>query len=86
MEFSHRLDLFGPEIFAALNDKKVALEGIMSFEGNHATPFEIVQGQSRAQMRPHALERFENRSHSAVSLFVGERFFGTARKFNGEGQ
>ncbi len=26
MEFSHRLDLFGPEIFAALNDKKVALE------------------------------------------------------------
>ena len=27
MEFSHRLDLFGPEIFAALNDKKVALEG-----------------------------------------------------------
>jgi hypothetical protein len=50
----------------------------MSFEGNHATPFEIVQGQSRAQMRSHALERFENRSHSAVSLFVGERFFGTA--------
>ena len=26
MEFSHRLDLFGPEIFATLNDKKVALE------------------------------------------------------------
>ena len=26
MEFSKRLDLFGPEIFAALNDKKVALE------------------------------------------------------------
>ena len=26
MEFSHRLALFGPEIFAALNDKKVALE------------------------------------------------------------
>ena len=26
MEFSHRLDLFGPEIFAALNNKKVALE------------------------------------------------------------
>lgn len=26
MEFSRRLDLFGPEIFAALNDKKVALE------------------------------------------------------------
>ena len=26
MEFSHRLDLFGPEIFAALNDKKVVLE------------------------------------------------------------
>ena len=26
MEFSHRLELFGPEIFAALNDKKVALE------------------------------------------------------------
>ena len=26
MEFSNRLDLFGPEIFAALNDKKVALE------------------------------------------------------------
>ena len=26
MEFSHRLDLLGPEIFAALNDKKVALE------------------------------------------------------------
>ena len=31
MEFSHRLDLFGPEIFAALNDKKVALEA----EGRH---------------------------------------------------
>ena len=31
MEFSHRLDLFGPEIFAALNDKKVALET----EGRH---------------------------------------------------
>ena len=31
MEFSHRLDLFGPEIFAALNDKKVALEA----EGHH---------------------------------------------------
>lgn len=26
MEFSKRLELFGPEIFAALNDKKVALE------------------------------------------------------------
>ena len=26
MEFSHRLELFGPEIFAALNDRKVALE------------------------------------------------------------
>ena len=26
MEFSKRLDLFGPEIFAALNDKKIALE------------------------------------------------------------
>ncbi len=26
MDFSKRLDLFGPEIFAALNDKKVALE------------------------------------------------------------
>ena len=26
MQFSKRLDLFGPEIFAALNDKKVALE------------------------------------------------------------
>lgn len=26
MEFSKRLDLFGPEIFAALNDRKVALE------------------------------------------------------------
>lgn len=31
MEFSRRLDLFGPEIFAALNDKKVALEA----EGRH---------------------------------------------------
>ena len=31
MEFSHRLELFGPEIFAALNDKKVALEA----EGRH---------------------------------------------------
>ena len=31
MEFSHRLDLFGLEIFAALNDKKVALEA----EGRH---------------------------------------------------
>lgn len=31
MEFSQRLDLFGPEIFAALNDKKVALEA----EGRH---------------------------------------------------
>lgn len=31
MEFSHRLDLFGPEIFAALNDKKVALEA----QGRH---------------------------------------------------
>lgn len=31
IEFSHRLDLFGPEIFAALNDKKVALEA----EGRH---------------------------------------------------
>ena len=31
MEFSHRLDLFGPEIFAALNDKKVVLEA----EGRH---------------------------------------------------
>ena len=26
MEFSKRLELFGPEIFAALNDRKVALE------------------------------------------------------------
>ena len=26
VEFSKRLDLFGAEIFAALNDKKVALE------------------------------------------------------------
>ena len=26
MTFSRRLDLFGPEIFAALNDKKIALE------------------------------------------------------------
>ena len=26
MQFSKRLDLFGPEIFAALNDKKIALE------------------------------------------------------------
>ncbi len=26
MEFSKRLDLFGPEIFAALNDRKIALE------------------------------------------------------------
>ena len=26
MEFSKRLELFGPEIFAALNDKKIALE------------------------------------------------------------
>ena len=31
MEFSHRLELFGPEIFAALNDKKVALEA----QGRH---------------------------------------------------
>ena len=31
MEFSRRLDLFGPEIFAALNDKKVTLEA----EGRH---------------------------------------------------
>ena len=31
MEFSHRLELFGPEIFAALDDKKVALEA----EGRH---------------------------------------------------
>ena len=31
MEFSRRLDLFGPEIFSALNDKKVALEA----EGRH---------------------------------------------------
>ena len=27
MEFSRRLDLFGPEIFAALNDKKVRVGG-----------------------------------------------------------
>lgn len=31
MEFSQRLNLFGPEIFAALNDKKVALEA----QGRH---------------------------------------------------
>ena len=31
MEFSHRLELFGPEIFAALNDKKIALEA----QGRH---------------------------------------------------
>ena len=31
MEFSHRLELFGPEIFAALDDRKVALEA----QGRH---------------------------------------------------
>ena len=46
MEFSHRLDLFGPAIFAALNDKKVALEA----EGRHL--FNLRRGNAGFCPRP----------------------------------
>ena len=85
MEFSKRLELFGPEIFAALNDRKVALEA----EGR--TLYNLSVGTPDFPTPPHikqalveAAAKDENWKYSLRAL-PGEDVSDIARSFGGGG-